>query len=56
MTPDEGYNFIAFVVENIPTDKGDVTFTMVPYVVDLNGRMFCGDTAAVTFPAAAGEQ
>ena len=56
VTPDEGYNFIAFVVENIPTDKGDVTFTMVPYAVDLNGRMFCGDTATVTFPVAAGEQ
>ena len=55
VTPDEGYNFIAFVVENIPTDKGDVTFTMVPYAVDLNGRMFCGDTATVTFPVAAGE-
>ncbi|HBF15149.1 MAG TPA: hypothetical protein DDW30_05615 [Clostridiales bacterium] len=55
VTPDEGYYFIAFVIDEIPTDKGDVTFTMVPYVVDLNGSVSYGNTATVTFPVSAGE-
>ncbi len=54
VTPDEGNYFIAFVIESIPTDKGNVTFTLTPYVVAEGGTSF-GNTVSVTFDAAGNE-
>lgn len=48
VTPDEGKYFIAFVIDDIPTDKGDVTFVITPYVVAESGTAF-GNTVSVTF-------
>lgn len=50
VAPDAGNNFIAFVIDSIPTDKGDVTFTFQPYVVTTNGTSY-GNTISVTFAA-----
>lgn len=54
VTPDEGSYFIAFVIDSIPTDKGNVTFTLTPYVVAEGGTAF-GNTVSVTFDAAGNE-
>ena len=51
VTPDAGNYFIAFVIDSIPTDKGNVTFTLTPYVVAEGGTSF-GNTVSVTFDAA----
>lgn len=50
VNPDEGNYFIAFVIDEIPTDKGNVTFTLTPYVVEETGTSF-GNTVSVTFDA-----
>jgi hypothetical protein len=54
VTPDAGNYFIAFVIDSIPTDKGNVTFTLTPYVVAEGGTSF-GNTVSVTFDAAGNE-
>lgn len=54
VTPDAGNYFIAFVIDSIPTDKGNVTFTLTPYVVAEGGTSF-GNTVSVTFGAAGNE-
>ena len=54
VTPDAGNYFIAFVIDSIPTDKGNVTFTLTPYVVAESGTSF-GNTVSVTFDAAGNE-
>lgn len=54
VTPDAGNYFIAFVIDSIPTDKGNVTFTLTPYVVAEGGMSF-GNTVSVTFDAAGNE-
>lgn len=54
VTPDAGNHFIAFVIDSIPTDKGNVTFTLTPYVVAEGGTSF-GNTVSVTFDAAGNE-
>ena len=54
VTPDAGNYFIAFVIDSIPTDKGNVTFTLTPYVVTEGGTSF-GNTVSVTFDAAGNE-
>ena len=54
VTPDVGNYFIAFVIDSIPTDKGNVTFTLTPYVVAEGGTSF-GNTVSVTFDAAGNE-
>lgn len=51
-TPDAGNAFIAFVIDHVPTDKGDVTFTLTPYVVSESGASF-GNTVSVTISASA---
>lgn len=54
VAPDAGNYFIAFVIDSIPTDKGNVTFTLTPYVVAEGGTSF-GNTVSVTFDAAGNE-
>lgn len=54
VTPDAGNYFIAFVIDSIPTDKGNVTFTLTPYVVAEGGTSF-GNTVSVTFDTAGNE-
>lgn len=54
VTPDAGNYFIAFVIDSIPTDKGNVIFTLTPYVVAEGGTSF-GNTVSVTFDAAGNE-
>lgn len=54
LTPEEGNYFIAFVIDSIPTDKGNVTFTLTPYVMTESGTAF-GNTVSVTFDAAGNE-
>lgn len=46
--PGEGKYFVAFVVENVPVEYGEITFTLTPYVVDADGTSY-GNTVSVTF-------
>ncbi len=50
VTPNEGNYFVAFVIDNIPTDKGNITFTLQPYVV-AEGVVSFGYSVSVTFGA-----